>query len=108
MCVRVQNFTLISNFISVVPECSAASGVTFKAPVLVEAARQSNDYDCGCHAIMNMRVLARTAVLEALDWHSMVLPTGKDADRDERWRAQIAAECLARTVSLTSGTDASE
>ena len=97
----VQEFTLMSNFIREAPVCTASSGVTFKDPVIIDAAVQSNGWDCGCHAIMNLRAVAHTAVVEELDWVDMELPTGQDAARDLRWRKQIAQECLDRVVRLS-------
>lgn len=92
----------MSNFIEEVPQCSADSGVTFKPPRVIQAAQQSNGWDCGCHAIMNMRALASTAVLDEMDWTEMALPVGVDTARDDVWRERVAEECLARTVQLAS------
>ena len=92
---------MMSNFVRDTPCCTAASGVAFKAPQHIDAAIQSNGWDCGCHAIMNMRSIVATAVLDSMDWEDMALPTGTSAARDQLWREQIAKECLARAITLT-------
>lgn len=68
---------------------------------VLASAVQTNGYDCGCHALMNMRALATAAaLLPEVHWSELQLPVGSDEQRDAAWRRQLVDELLSADLEL--------
>lgn len=105
--VRVQDFRLVTNVqIDDVPDIISDQGaIRFQHPVLIEAAEQSNSWDCGPHCINNLRSMAAHALNEQSSWSELALPQGIDDSRDDQWRREIAEDCIALRLALPGSSE---
>jgi hypothetical protein len=70
--------------------------VVFQTTTVVDGTTQSNSYDCGCHAIMDMRIMASATVLHhgQFEWPHLQMPTGASRSRDAEWHSELAEEVI--------------
>lgn len=95
----MQGFSLISNVQPTWPEMPPE--VVCQATSSVPVAHQSNHTDCGCHAIMNIRVLASSLVRSASSAHmALHFFEGEDVERDAHWRYRLGSELVSGEVDL--------
>jgi len=68
---------------------------------MAAVAHQSNGSDCGCHAIMNMRILASALVRSGEAAHGgLLFHEREDADRDAEWRYHLGSELVDGEIAL--------
>jgi hypothetical protein len=92
---HVQVFHSCGNRRPVYPR-SMYGSVVFQTPTVVDGTTQSSSYDCGCHAIMNMRIMASATVLHhgQFEWPHLQMPTGARSSRDAEWHSELAKEVI--------------